>query len=92
MTRKASFTIKGETRVPSNRSVPQSNLGKVKVGLLEAQGQAGRGGPGGKDGDTHSLLDRALDCRTRYIRPGDAHPVRDERPEKATYSREQLDG
>jgi hypothetical protein len=56
----------------------------VKVGLLEAQGQAGRDEPGGKDGETRSLLDRALEGRTRYIRPGDARPVRDERPEKAT--------
>ena len=76
---------KGETRVPSNRSVPQSNLDRVKAGLPEAQGQAGQGSPGGKDGDTHSLLDRALETRALYIRPGDAHPVRDERPERATY-------
>ncbi len=56
----------------------------VKAGLPEAKGQAGSVPPGGKDGDTHSLRDSALESRTRYIHPGDAHPVRDERPEKAT--------
>lgn len=56
----------------------------VKAELPKAQGQAGQVSPGGKDGDTHSLLNRMLGIRTSYIRSGDVRPVRDERPEKAT--------
>jgi hypothetical protein len=58
--------------VPSNRRVSQSNLDKVKVGLHEAQGQAGYDEPGGNDGDTHSLPDSDCLPVNRYIRLEDA--------------------
>jgi hypothetical protein len=35
-----SMSLKGKTRIPSNRSVSQSNLGMVKAKLPESQGQA----------------------------------------------------
>ena len=38
----------------------------------------------GRDGDAHSPLVGLLVDKTDQIRPEDAHPVRDERPERAT--------
>ena len=46
--------------------------------------ERGKGHRVGKDGDAHSLLVGQLEDRTGQIRPGDVHPVREERPERAT--------
>ena len=38
----------------------------------------------GRDGDAHSPLVGLPGAKTDQIRPEDVHPVRDERPERAT--------
>ena len=46
--------------------------------------ERGKGHRVRKDGDAHSPLDGLIEIRTDHIRLGDVHPVRDERPERAT--------
>jgi len=52
---------------------------------LKPKVERGKAAHVGRDGDAHGRLDRLEGVKTDDIRPGDAHPVREERPEKATY-------